>query len=284
MTVAGVEPIDFHGLPALRIIAPDGACALVTEHGAHVVSWVPADGGERLYLSPRSAFAAGKAIRGGIPVIFPQFSSEGPLPRHGFARTARLSPVATGVVGGASFARLRLFDDAGTRATWPPAFVAEIEVRVAGAQLAVSLAVENPGAAPFGFTAALHTYLRVADVAVARLAGLSGVRLRDNADDRRTRRDEDQAVAVAGEIDRVYFDVPRRLTLAEPGRTLEIVADGFPDAVVWNPGPEKCAQLADMPPQGWREMLCVEAALIGRPATVAPGARWQGTQTLLALQ
>ena len=58
-------------------------------HGAHVTSWKPArDHDERLFLSERSEFRAGTAIRGGIPVIFPQFAAEGPLPRHGFARTS----------------------------------------------------------------------------------------------------------------------------------------------------------------------------------------------------
>src|SRR5690348_6301397 len=65
----------------------DGARADVFPYGAHVTSWMPAGGGGRLFLSERSAFGAGSAIRGGVPVIFPQFASTGPLPKHGFART-----------------------------------------------------------------------------------------------------------------------------------------------------------------------------------------------------
>lgn len=35
---------------------------------------------------PQAVFKPPKAIRGGIPVCFPQFSDFGPLNQHGFAR------------------------------------------------------------------------------------------------------------------------------------------------------------------------------------------------------
>src|SRR6185295_5784580 len=74
------------GQPAIALQTPDGARATVLLHGAHVVSWQPAGRGEMLYLSPKAVAGDGRAVRGGIPVIFPQFERRGPLPRHGFAR------------------------------------------------------------------------------------------------------------------------------------------------------------------------------------------------------
>src|SRR5512139_4252652 len=74
------------GLPKLTLVAPDGARAEVYLYGAHVVSWVPAGGQERLFLSRTSAFRAGAPIRGGVPVVFPQFGALGPLPLHGLVR------------------------------------------------------------------------------------------------------------------------------------------------------------------------------------------------------
>ena len=58
----------------VSIIGPDGATATVARHGGHVVSWRTADGLERLFVSDRATIAAGAAIRGGIPVCFPQFA------------------------------------------------------------------------------------------------------------------------------------------------------------------------------------------------------------------
>ena len=53
--------------------------------------------------------------------------------------------------------------------------------------------------------------------------------------------------------------------------------------VVWNPWVDKCATLSDMPTDGWRHMLCVEAALADTPAVVAAGDEWYGRQTLVAV-
>ena len=75
--------------PVVTLRADDGAVAEVHRHGAHVTSWRPmGDADDRLYLSARSELDGKAAIRGGVPVIFPQFAAEGPLPRHGFARTS----------------------------------------------------------------------------------------------------------------------------------------------------------------------------------------------------
>ena len=55
----------------------DCASAEISLHGAHVLSWKPAPARECLYLSPNASQAPGAAIRGGIPVIFPQFAGLG---------------------------------------------------------------------------------------------------------------------------------------------------------------------------------------------------------------
>ena len=49
--------------------------ARVALHGAHVMSWKPADEEEVLYLSPDAIYREGKAIRGGIPVCWPWFNA-----------------------------------------------------------------------------------------------------------------------------------------------------------------------------------------------------------------
>ena len=50
------------------------------------------------------------------------------------------------------------------------------------------------------------------------------------------------------------------------------------DVVVWNPGPTRAAALADMPDDDWLQLLCVEAAVIGAPVTLAAGQEWVGRQ------
>ena len=71
--------------------------------------------------------------------------------------------------------------------------------------------------------------------------------------------------------------------LHNSGISLAIQNQGFPDVVVWNPWVDKCAALADMPANGWRHMLCVEAAIARQPVILPAGEEWYGRQTLVAV-
>lgn len=275
-----------HGLDVLQLEAPDGARATLALHGAHLLSWQPAGADEQLYLSPRSGFASGQAIRGGVPVIFPQFSDRGALPRHGFARSRPWQLVSAEQGEDDALAVLRLSDDAATRMHWPHAFEAELSVRVCGRSLEIELACENRGESAFSFSAALHGYLRVADIDAVSVAGLEGLRYEDMV----SRSEQTQRVELLlpqGELDRLYHQIPGPLELRElrpeGERRLQLGQQGFEDTVLWNPGADKCAALADMPADGWRQMLCIEAAMVRHPVELAPGESWAGMQSLTLL-
>jgi glucose-6-phosphate 1-epimerase len=270
-------------LPVLTLRAEDGAVAEVHRHGAHVTSWRPAgDTEDRLYLSARSEFGESAAIRGGVPVIFPQFAAEGPLPRHGFARTSLWSLGGIGrTADGAAEADFVLRDSAATRAVWDHAFKAVLSVSVVARRLAITLRVENAGEKPLSFTAALHTYLRVHDVTQAAIHGLRGTRYRVSGD-RALLVDDADRLVLPDFLDRVYVDAPKRLELREPDRAMTIQSDGFRDAVIWNPGHERAAALHDLTPGDESRFVCIEAATVQTPVTLAAGGRWTGTQTLTA--
>lgn len=271
----------------VRLTAPDGAAVTLTLQGGHVLSWKPAGAGEQLYLSPRSEFVPGKAIRGGVPVCFPQFAGRGPLPKHGFARTLPWELLSQEQGRDDALAVLRLTDSEATRALWPHAFELELSVRVSGRSLDIELACENTGGAPLTFTTALHTYLRVGDLDAVSVEGLSGLRYFDSIKQADALQRMDlQLTGEKGvlDLDRIYFGVKERpLVVTEDRRQVVITQQGFDDAVVWNPGPERCAALADMPAEGWSEMLCVEAANIGRPIELQPAENWVGRQSLALL-
>ncbi len=272
---------EFAGQPAVALRAPDGAAAIVLLHGAQVVSWQPAGGGERLFLSERPRFGQGASVRGGMPVVFPQFNERGALPRHGFVRTRRWQLMRSEASADDALAVLQLADSEETRALWPHPFALELTVCVHNDRLDVELAVNNTGDSVFDFMAALHTYLRVAEVEMARVTGLNGCRYEDFTTGT-MHVDEADAVRVIEEIDRIYYGVPAPLVLSEAQRRLRIEAANFPEVVVWNPWQEKAAAMADLPPGAFRRFLCVEAALIEKPVLLAPGEHWWGRQTLIA--
>lgn len=267
-------------LHKLRLSHASGATAEVYPHGAHVTSWVPAGGREALFLSRAAAFAPDKAIRGGVPVIFPQFAGLGPLPKHGFARTQPWERVDD---DRPNAVRLRLRDSDTTRRVWPHAFLAELAVEIGADWLSISLMIHNPGNAPFEFTAALHTYLRVGDVRRAAVDGLRGLRYRVTGEQERV--DEEDSIEVRGPVDRVYLNTPPELRVqdAENGRVFVLRSEGFADTVVWNPWAEATAALPDMENDEYLEMLCVEAAQAGAPVRLQAGAGWSGSQRIQLL-
>ncbi|MDM0024938.1 D-hexose-6-phosphate mutarotase [Variovorax saccharolyticus] len=274
-----LQALVFRGQPAVRLALPGGDSCTVALHGAHVLSWTTADGVERLYLSPEARFDGQSPIRGGIPVCWPQFNQRGPLPKHGFARnlpwTAEPQPDER-----RDTVVLALRDGAATRALWPHAFRARLAVTLAAHSLRVALTIDNLGGEPWSFAAALHSYLRVDEATEARLEGLQGANRWDAVrDDRHV--EMAPALAFGSEFDSVYAAPARPLRLVQPSGTLEISQSAScTETVVWNPGPLLAAKLDDLPDDGWRHMLCVEAARIDESVLLAPGGQWQGWQQL----
>ena len=274
------QVVEWQGLPAIALRLNQGDSCLVSLQGAQVLSWISNDQ-ERLFLSPLAAHDGKTAIRGGIPVCFPQFNQRGPLVKHGFARLMTWTADEAQALGhdGVQL-KLRLKDTEATRAVWPHEFEAVLTVQLTPAQLRVELAVHNRGAQDLLFTAALHSYLRVPDVEQAALQGLQDLTYWDAVAD--THPQQQGAVLFGVETDRVYPRAGMPLSLqAGEQPWLQIAQDAaWRETVVWNPGPALCASLKDMEPSSWQQMLCVEAAAIDDVVTVPSGQRWQAAQTL----
>ncbi|WP_396432725.1 D-hexose-6-phosphate mutarotase [Limnohabitans sp.] len=270
---------EFAGLPACELRLPQGDRLLVALHGAHVLSWV-SGGQERLYLSPQSVMDGQTAIRGGVPVCFPQFNQRGPmadrLPKHGFARNLAWQADAPVLSADSAQLCLHLQDNARTRKWWPQAFALQLHITLRPGTLRISLNVHNTDTQPLAFSGALHTYLAVPDVTQATLQGLGGQPEWDSITD--THAQADDTLRFAAEFDRVYEAGPQPMTL---NQTLHISqSPSWAHTVVWNPAQDLCKRLADMPEGGWRHMLCVEAAQVYDPITLPAGGRWEGWQRL----
>jgi len=276
-----ISSIDFRGQPALRAAGGDGSAFVVSLHGAQLLSWTTSDSAERLYLSPRAVFDGQAAIRGGVPICCPQFNQRGMLPKHGFMRN--LPWENRGVDPNSGELVLRLRDNPATRKLWPHSFEARLHVGMGPGRLRTTLTLLNVDHAPFSFAAALHTYLRVDDIAEVRLEGLQGANRWDSLrDDRHV--ETAPALRFDAEFDSVYAAPAKPMRLVQPSGTLEITQSAScSETVVWNPGAVLGAKLADMPEDGYRHMLCVEAARIDEQVLLLPGAQWQGWQQLRVL-
>jgi len=264
-------------LPCIQLSHPSGGSAEVSLYGGQVTSWVDGTNRELLYLSRLARAGGAVSIRGGIPVVFPQFANEGPLPKHGLLRTRTWK--ATHVER--SSATLEIGDDAETRALWPHPFAVRLAVTLTDT-LTLCLTVLNTGASAFSFTGALHTYFAVNDIRSARIAGLQGRRYRDKVRGAVEIVDDAPEVVITEQTDRIYVGGSPNVVIRDPAgsRSMRLWTRGFGDWVVWNPWVELNATFADMEPDDYRRMVCVEAARIAHPVTLEPGASWLGVQVL----
>ncbi len=283
MALARIEPARYGDLPALRL-SYGGANAIVTPFGAQVLSWQAEDAVERLYLSPTSARDGSAPIRGGIPVIFPQWAERGPLTRHGFARRSHWQVSEERCGKDFALVTLRLTPAqlaAPFRQELPGQWWAEVTVLLSEQRLDIELAVGNEGTEPLVFTGGLHTYLAICPRLEAQLEGLYGVMFEEAGSGAAPAPDRSLSLAAQEPINRIYAAPPRPLLLRAGEWNTGIDQAEFADLVVWNPG--TAHGLADLPDDASACFLCVEAAQLRTPVTLAVGEEWAGRQSLLAL-
>jgi glucose-6-phosphate 1-epimerase len=256
--------------PGVRITA--------SARGAHLMSWTTR-GVDRLWMSPLSHHGQAEALRGGVPVLFPQFGTFGDLPKHGFARTADWQPVHAQPEQGRATLSFQLTDSEATRAVWPHAFRTRLDISASPIDLTMQLIVENRGQDVARFTGGLHTYLAVADPE-AWISGLEGCHAWDGAStssphfsehlEGRIRALDAQDLVISGAL------APVVLNDAVLG-TMHVAAEGFSNRVVWNPGPGH--SLPDVAAGDEARFVCIEPTAVV-PVVLPAGGVWEARQRL----
>jgi glucose-6-phosphate 1-epimerase len=280
--IASVEPGN-RGLPKVQVTTPQSKGEIYL-HGAHVTSWKPAGAEEVLFLSPRSRWEDGHAIRGGVPISFPWFADKAddpPAPAHGFVRTKAWQIESIMQAGDAVTVSMSTESDAETR-QWCPAEFRLLHCVTFGPELTMELAVTNTAATPLRFEEAFHAYHNIGDVEQVRTAGLDGVAYLDKTDANREKTQHGDVV-IQSETDRVYLDTQRVVELDDPvlHRRIVIAKDNSFTTVVWNPWTQKATALADLGEDQWPRMLCIETSNVGAFAVnLAPGQRHSMKATL----
>ena len=259
---------------------PDGAHYAILDQGAHVLAWQPAGQRPVLWVSALSEFRPGKAVRGGVPVIFPWFAKGWPgrdrPTAHGYARVVDWHREEAAEQGDQLRVSYRLdardgFPGARLTATFGPE------------QFEVALTITNDTHQPATVEAALHTYFAVGDIRQASLDGFDGTSYIDTV----TGRDpgphvQHGSVTFAAETDRICQHEGSAV-LHDPvwGRTITVAKTGSADTVVWNPWTERAAAMADFGDDEWQQMVCIEAANVRDNAIeLAPGAAHTMSQVI----
>jgi glucose-6-phosphate 1-epimerase len=252
-------------------------------HGGHLTRWEPAGTSPVLYLSPRAVYAHDKAIRGGIPVIFPWFGARtaditggrtGGC-QHGFARTSKWTFLSSALSGDAIQISLGLSE---TENEGFGQFKATLNFSL-GKRLTVGLTVANVGSEPIVYEEALHTYFSISDVENIRIEGLGGVEFLDKTDNFARKRQDTNEIEIHSATDRQYLNTEGTVTIVDltGKRKIVVAKSSSATTVVWNPW----TNLSDIDADGWRKFVCVEAANASENrVTVAAGGEHTLTTTV----
>ncbi|CAN6443847.1 unnamed protein product [Victoria cruziana] len=274
---------DWNGVDQIMLREPRGASARVSLHGGQVMSWRNDRGEELLFTSSKAILKPPKAVRGGIPICFPQFGNCGSLEQHGFARNKIWAiddnPPHPTSCDEKSTINLILKPSEEDLRCWPHCFEFRLQVALTtGGNLVMISRVRNVDVKPFSFSFAYHAYFSVSDISEVRIEGLETVDYLDNLCQRERFTEQGDAITFENEMDRVYLGTPNVIAVLdhEKKRTFVIRKEGLPDTVVWNPWEKKAKSMVDFGDNEYKEMLCVDGAAIEKPITLKPGEEWTG--------
>jgi D-hexose-6-phosphate mutarotase len=258
------------GLPQINITTGRSTTEIYL-HGAHITGFQKNGEPPLLFMSRLSQFAAGKAIRGGVPVCFPWFGQREGDVTHGFARITEWNLIETAATpDGGVTVRFRLPSTAAD-ADWP-AYRAEFVVAVTD-QLAMELIATNESAdRNFDFENCLHTYFAVGDIRDVSIAGLKGAHYLDKTDKNARKLESADAIRITAETNRVYPDTPGTVEIRDKKLQRKIRVEKFNSlsTVVWNPWTTQ--HMPDFDPAEHRQMVCVESGNVGQnKLSLAPG-------------
>lgn len=246
-------------LPVIAINHPLFRAA-VTLQGAQLIAWQPNGEAPAIWLSEKSAFSPGKAIRGGVPICWPWFGPAGE-PAHGFARTLPWTLSAHDENDQSVMLTFVLESSEQTKKLWPHDFTLFARLRI-GERCEIELEAHGDYTA----TAALHTYFAVGDINQTEVTGLGNTFI-DKVKNGETGTSEDGKQRYAQRVDRIYTQ-PEDCSLindAANNRVIEVYHHYHQDVVTWNPGAELSCSMQDMANDGYKTMVCVETASINQP-------------------
>ncbi|XP_026738856.1 glucose-6-phosphate 1-epimerase [Trichoplusia ni] len=252
--------------------------------GATVVSW-RVNNQEQLFVSKQAVFDGKRAIRGGIPFVFPQFGQWAFGPQHGFARIARwhVEKMPERLPSGDVEAVFSLMDDDFTRSMWHFQFRLTYRLILREKELHFNIGVYNPSKElTFSCQMLLHTYFKVPDVRRCQITGMHGCMFIDKTREGALYQETREVVTINEWTDRIYQNTMQEhiITNVVSGRKMRIQKYNFPDTVIWNPWSEYAKEIPDFGDDEFPNMVCVEAGRVAAPIVLLPGTAFEASQIL----
>jgi glucose-6-phosphate 1-epimerase len=269
-----IKFVDGKGGLNKTVVTTKFSTAEIYLHGAHVTHFQKNGGPPLLFLSAKSCFAPGNAIRGGVPVIIPWFGNRDGDVAHGFARTAEWELVKTSAAADGAVALQFALPEISGRGAWKN-LRAEFIVTVSDT-LTMELIAANDGCdETLEIENCLHTYFHVGDIGAVSIDGLRGTHYLDNAagGNGELKIQNESSLRIAKETNRLYLDTTCAVKICDENlkRTIRVEKSGSNSTVVWNPWTTQKLP-DDFDAAEHKHMVCVESGNVKQnKISLAPG-------------
>ncbi len=257
------------------VVTAKASTAEIYLHGAHITGFQKTGEPPLLFMSAKSYFAPGKAIRGGVPVIFPWFGNRDGEPSHGFARSTEWQLVKTSVEPDGSVRLQFALPGISGQSAWN-SLRTEFVVTVSD-KLKMELTTTNESCdGTLEIENCLHTYFHVGDISAVSITGLQGASYIDNAGDGHgaLKTDGEPVLRITRETNRLYQDTTSPVEIRDDRfkRLIHVEKSGSNSTVVWNPWTTQKLP-DDFDPAEHKHMVCVESGNVKKnKISLAPGA------------
>ena len=248
-----------------------GASVSIHEFGATVTSFKTGAGRECIFMSRDAKLDGTKAIRGGIPLVYPQFGQpDKSMPQHGFLRNNVWQVDEASAYDRADSAginyTLTLKDVKNSRGgKWDENTdldcVCVYSIKIEASKMTNTLAIKNLSSKAFDFQTLMHTYYLVEgnaalDASQCYVKGLEGYAFHDKITGEQYKQGADP-ITIDKLTDSVYTppagkDVVDVIIGVGAGKTMKMSATGLVDGgkvpvtcVVWNPFKDNAAAMGD---------------------------------------
>lgn len=247
------------GVPHLTICHPMFS-AVISLFGGHLVSFIPTEKKETLWLAKQAIRDGSKAIRGGIPICWPWFGASPNWTdidtQHGFVRNRQW--LTTKILEDESEVAINLIPD---DTDWPE-YYQGINLALTftfSTQVEIELTTVNNSNKELELSQAIHTYFATEDIDNTAILGLENTSYQDKLQNNKTVLQTGK-VFINNETDRIYLTNQESVVLENGNNRMTIAGQGHDSIVIWNPWQQKAKDMSDFEDDGYISMICVEMA------------------------
>lgn len=241
---------------------------LIDSHGATLISAL-INRQELLFLSKKAIFDSRTPIRGGVPIVFPNFgySEKSYLPKHGFARISNWNLKKKWNKLNNSGIILELRNNCFTQQFWNYQFTLLYTIILNHNNFSTELTIQNQDQLSFEYQCLFHNYFKISNLSRLRIANLDDVSYLDQLT--REKKSHSDEVVIDGEIDRIYEPTNNCVSILDESKIIKVKTDNKSEVVVWNPWEKKSRSLGDFEDDEFLNMICVEPGIL-TPTTLKP--------------